>query len=74
MYSNVTKVLVDSKQGTNLLYLPLDKIIQMTGQVSQEVSANTPAATPTTPPAVGNTPTPDTRSRDTARDRTRESR
>ena len=30
IYSNVTKVLVDSHQGSNLLYLPLDKIMQMT--------------------------------------------
>jgi membrane protease subunit HflK len=28
MYGNVTKILVDSRQGSNLLYLPLDKIIQ----------------------------------------------
>ena len=35
MYSNVTKVLVESRQGSNMLYLPLDKIMQMT-------SANTP--------------------------------
>lgn len=32
IYTNVTKVLVDSRQGSNLLYLPLDKIIQQTGQ------------------------------------------
>jgi len=32
IYSNVTKVLVDSKQGSNLLYLPLDKIIQQASQ------------------------------------------
>ncbi|MEY4317256.1 MAG: FtsH protease modulator HflK [Pseudomonadota bacterium] len=44
IYSNVTKVLVDSRQGSNLLYLPLDKIIQQTGQ------ANAPAVT-TTPNA-----------------------
>ena len=31
IYSNTTKVLVDSKQGSNLLYLPLDKLMQMTG-------------------------------------------
>ena len=41
IYSNVTKVLVDSRQGSNLLYLPLDKIIQQTGQVSHS-SSNTP--------------------------------
>ncbi len=28
IYSNVTKVLVDSKQGSQLLYLPLDKLLQ----------------------------------------------
>ena len=38
IYSNVTKVLVDSKQGSNLLYLPLDKIIQ------QASGGATPAA------------------------------
>src|SRR5690606_16121990 len=31
VYSNTTKVLIDSKSGSNLLYLPLDKIMQMTG-------------------------------------------
>lgn len=34
IYSNVTKVLVDSKQGSNLLFLPLDKIMQQANQVS----------------------------------------
>lgn len=34
IYSNVTKVLVDTHQGQNLLYLPLDKIIQLTSQGS----------------------------------------
>ena len=42
IYSNTTKVLVDTKQGSNLLYLPLDKIIQQT----QAASATTPAAAP----------------------------
>lgn len=37
IYSNVTKVLVESRQGSNLLYLPLDKIMQ-------SVSAGAPAA------------------------------
>jgi hypothetical protein len=29
IYGNVTKVLVESRQGSNLLYLPLDKIMQV---------------------------------------------
>ena len=31
MYANTTKVLVDSSKGTNLLYLPLDKLMQTAG-------------------------------------------
>ncbi|WP_180127009.1 FtsH protease activity modulator HflK [Rhodoferax sp. BLA1] len=72
IYSNVTKVLVDTKQGSNLLYLPLDKIIQMTGQVSQDVTS-VPATAPTIP-AVGSAAATDNRTRDAARDRTRETR
>ncbi len=65
IYSNVTKVLVDTKQGSNLLYLPLDKIIQ---QASQGVAASAaPAANDTTPPAApaaGNASNLDMRARD----------
>ena len=32
--SNTTKIMVDQKNGNNLLYLPLDKLIQMTGSSS----------------------------------------
>ncbi|MDZ4357668.1 MAG: FtsH protease activity modulator HflK, partial [Variovorax sp.] len=38
IYASTTKVLVDSKQGSNLLYLPLDKLMQQGG--------NSAAATP----------------------------
>jgi membrane protease subunit HflK len=31
VYSNVTKVMVDSRAGSNLLYLPLDKLLQQAG-------------------------------------------
>ena len=65
IYSNVTKVLVDTKQGSNLLYLPLDKIIQ---QASQGVASSAaPAANETTPPATpaaGNASSLDMRARD----------
>ncbi len=43
IYSNVTKVMVDSKSGSNLLYLPLDKIMQMTGQSSTPTAATSSA-------------------------------
>jgi membrane protease subunit HflK len=71
IYSNVTKVLVDSKQGSNLLYLPLDKIMQMTGAVNESsVPAVAPTAPATAPPAT----TVDARIRDAARSRDRDTR
>ena len=74
IYGNVTKVLVDSKQGSNLLYLPLDKIMQMNGAVNDPGVAASQASTPpvhvTPPAAAGN----DARGRDAARTRDRESR
>lgn len=71
IYSNVTKVLVDSKSGSNLLYLPLDKIMQMTGQAASTPSSSVQPGTPT-PSTI---PVPTTRSTDNAaRSRERESR
>ncbi len=75
IYSSVTKVMVDSRQGSNLLYMPLDKLIQMTGQVAEDTATAVPAAT-TTPasPAAAATAITDARARDAARTRTRETR
>jgi len=73
IYSNVTKVLVDSKQGSNLLYLPLDKILQMTGQ-GTDAAASVAAAPAPTPGAAAAALAPDTRTRDAARTRDRETR
>jgi len=69
VYTNVTKVLVDTKAGSNLLYLPLDKIMQMTG--SSTNTAGTSAST--VPPATSSTPAPVLNS-NSARSRERESR
>ena len=79
VYSNVTKVIVDSRQGSNLLYLPLDKIMQSVAQqpavLAQDGSASSGAgiaavAVPALPGAASN----DSRSRDLSRSRDRESR
>jgi modulator of FtsH protease HflK len=71
IYSNVTKVLVDSKSGSNLLYLPLDKIMQMTGQPASTPSSSTQPSAPT----QSTIPVPTSRSTDNAaRSRERESR
>lgn len=71
IYSNVTKVMVDSKQGSNLLYLPLDKIMQLTGQGADAAAVTAPAAVSATTPA---TSTPDARARDASRVRDRDTR
>ncbi|HXD39980.1 MAG TPA: protease modulator HflK, partial [Ramlibacter sp.] len=70
IYSNVTKILVESRQGSSLLYLPLDKIMQ---QVAQGGAAEAPAAAqqaPSAPAGISN----DSRTRDNSRGRERESR
>ena len=74
IYSNVTKVLVDSKQGSNLLYLPLDKVMQAAGQSTSDMGAA--VAVPASPPgtAVPVTPSVDSRTRDASRTRDRDSR
>jgi membrane protease subunit HflK len=71
IYSNVTKVLVDSKQGSNLLYLPLDKVMQMTGAATDP---SVPATVLTAPAAAPTANTADTRTRDAARTRDRDTR
>jgi modulator of FtsH protease HflK len=82
VYSSVTKILVESRAGSNLLYLPLDKIMQMTGPGGTTGGAEIPslqaggpalpAAAPAPPPTT--TVPPDSRSRDAARTRERETR
>ena len=69
VYTNVTKVLVESRQGSNLLYLPLDKIMQMTGPGSVAGPADTvmgagSATLPTTPAAPASSSIIDPRARD----------
>ncbi len=73
IYANVTKVVIDSRQGSNLLYLPLDKLMQQVAQSTPEGPAAAPAPAPAAPAAPA---TNDPRSRDNnnTRGRDRESR
>lgn len=75
IYGNVTKVLVESRQGGNMLYLPLDKVLQMNGTQAPAADAGTAATTtaPATAPAV-TILNNDARSRDASRTRDRDSR
>lgn len=80
IFANTTKVMVDAKSGSNLLYLPLDKLI------SQSVSGATPAASAASTGTIPSTvmkdgastveqrPQPDDRSRDSRDSRDREGR
>jgi membrane protease subunit HflK len=69
VYTNVTKVMIDSRQGSNLLYLPLDKLMQMSGQTTDATAV--PAPMTSTAPANA---TNDARARDVARARERDTR
>lgn len=75
IYGSVTKVLVDSRQGSNLLYLPLEKLMQMGAAGSQSVGTVNGVAT--SPPVQVLPPgslSSDARSREAVRNRERESR
>jgi membrane protease subunit HflK len=71
MLTSTSKILLDAKGGGNLLYLPLDKIMQMSAGALPEA-----AAPGTKQTLVEPTPNPDpaARSRDALRGRERESR
>lgn len=67
--SSTSKILVDQKNGNNLLYLPLDKLIQMSGPSSP--TTLTPDVMPTAAPEAA----PDAaRTREAFRGRERETR
>ena len=79
VYSNVTKVMVDSRQGSNLLYLPLDKLIQSTAPGAAPTGVPAPAASASQPtdvpaPLASGNATQDPRSRDGGRSRDRDGR
>ncbi len=81
VYANTSKVMVDAKGGGNLLYLPLDKLMQAAGAVTAatvpEASVAGPRAVvpaPTSgaaPPQMERTVPGDTRSRDNLNSRER---
>jgi len=65
--SNTTKVLIDQKSGSNLIYLPLDKIMEMSRSGAADATSK-PAEQ--APPADAST----ARSREAFRSRAREGR
>jgi len=72
MYSNVTKVMIDSRGGASLLNLPLDRLLQQAAAGSAPSGPVAPPAAPLdAPPASGAV---DVRSREGQRGRDREGR
>jgi len=76
VYANVTKVMVESRQGSSLLYLPLDRILQQVAQGTAAAVSEQQGAAGASPSAPANSAPPanDPRTRDNARGRERESR
>ena len=72
IYSNVTKVMVDSRNNSNLLYLPLDRLLQAGSPASGTASA-APSPSPGAAEQVAPTVV-DVRARADARSRDREGR
>ena len=73
IYSNANKVIVDSKQGSNLLYLPLDKLMQSVAQGGVS-DASATAMAPAVAPAALPPQSPEGRTRDGQRSRDRDTR
>jgi membrane protease subunit HflK len=79
IFTNTSKVMVDSRSGSNLMYLPLDKLIS---QSAADASSTRSGSTATTPPPIPIEPAPnlelprsnDARSRESRNSRDRETR
>ncbi|HMM85103.1 FtsH protease activity modulator HflK [Azohydromonas sp.] len=72
VYANVSKVLVDSRSGSNLLYLPLEQLIRQGASAPAAPAARTDVPSPATSGAAALTL--DARSRDGQRSRERDVR
>ena len=80
VYSHVTKVMVDTHGGANLIQLPLDKLTQAAAANAVAAAPPAPAPAPvdasaaTTVTVTPSDPSADARSRDNSRSRDRDSR
>jgi len=74
IYGGVNKIIIDSRAGGNLMYLPLDKLLQGAGGVGAAAGAAPAAAQAPAPATAPAAPAADPRARDNARTRERETR
>jgi membrane protease subunit HflK len=71
IFTNSTKVMVDARGGNNVLFLPLDKLLQ---QAIAEAGGSGARVIPAPPIPIAPDPANDARARDGARSRDREAR
>jgi membrane protease subunit HflK len=74
IFTSASKVMVDAKAGSNLLYLPLDKLVAQTAANDAAIGAKSgPVAMPAPPPevqqALDQVRQRDNRARESTRDR-----
>jgi len=74
VYSNITKVMIDAHNSTNLLQLPLDKLLQQAAAAAPAGSGAAPSAAVGPGDASPASSTVDARSRDNQRGRDRDGR
>jgi membrane protease subunit HflK len=79
VYGNVTKVMVDTRANSNLLFLPLDKLLAQAGSATAVVPGTLPSSGSSSSSSSSSDPGPltgsvDVRSRDNQRGRDREGR
>ena len=74
VYSNVSKVMIDARSGNNLLYLPLDRLLQQAGAPAAAATTPLVAPSPAASTESSGSQSVDIRSRDNSRTRDREGR
>ena len=74
IYGGVNKIIIDSRSGGNLMYLPLDKLLQGAAGAGAAAGAAPAAAQAPAPATAPAAPAADPRARDNARTRERETR
>lgn len=74
VYQNATKVLVDTRQSSPMLYLPLDQLLKQQNFDGNLNRNNSPAVLPAAPSVVTPSVENEARVRDSSRSRERESR
>jgi membrane protease subunit HflK len=72
--SNASKIMIDQEGGNNLLYLPLDKLVQMSESSSAPASMSGTQQQQSSPVIQEVAPNSTVRGRESFRDRERETR